>query len=88
MRRHQGKMRGEKFVGDANINEVHDLDNEKSLCRIEEILFTGQDVPFSSLAMANAGGFKNCPYCIGKSLDASLRINGKLFGNVNGEAAK
>ena len=58
-------MWGEKFIGDVDTNEVHDLDNEKSLCQIEQIINAKHDVPLNSLSSAQKMGFDNCNYCIG-----------------------
>jgi hypothetical protein len=47
--------------------EVHDLDNEKTNCQIDEIIRAGHDKPYTSLASAHADGYDNCAYCIGGS---------------------
>lgn len=66
-RRHRGNMRGERYLGNTRTKEVHDLDNEKVNCQIEEIIRAGNDTPFHSLSMAHAQGFDNCAYCLGNS---------------------
>lgn len=67
MRRNKGNMHGEKYLGNVNTKEVHDLDNEKSLCQIDEIISAGHDTPFNSLEDAHNKKFDNCAYCIGNS---------------------
>jgi hypothetical protein len=67
MRRYTGNMNGEKYLGNRNTTEVHDLDNEKTLCQIDEIIRAGHDKPFNSLSDAHAAGYDNCAYCIGSS---------------------
>ncbi|MHB1327681.1 MAG: hypothetical protein ACYC2K_05705 [Gemmatimonadales bacterium] len=68
-RRYTGNMNGERFLANTSPSkkEVHDLDNEKSQCQIDEIIRAGHDRPYSSLAAAHAAGFDNCGYCIGAS---------------------
>lgn len=63
---------GERFVGNTNKREVHDLDNEQTganECQIDEIISAGHAVTFSpdSLAQAHSEGYDNCAYCIGGS---------------------
>ena len=60
-------MNGEKYMGNAHKMEVHDLDNEKSLCQIDEILRAGHERPFQVLPDAHAQGYDNCAYCLGGS---------------------
>lgn len=67
MRRYTGNMNGERYLGNVNTTEVHDLDNEKSLCQIDEIIKAGHDQPFQSLEAAHRAGYNNCHWCIGGS---------------------
>ena len=60
-------MNGERYLGNTNKKEVHDLDNEKTLCQIDEIIKARHEVPFKALADARANGFDNCAYCLGSS---------------------
>ena len=68
-RRHTGNMNGERYL--ANISpskrEVHDLDNEKANCQINEIIRADHDKPYTSLDTAHRDGYDNCAYCIGDS---------------------
>lgn len=69
MRRFSGNMKGERYLGNKNKNQVHDLDNEKSgsnECQIDEIIKAGNDVPFTSLASAHGSGYSDCDYCLKK----------------------
>jgi hypothetical protein len=63
---------GKRFVGNANTDEVHDLDNEQTganECQIDEIIRAGHVVTFSpdTLEEAHRQGYDNCAYCIGGS---------------------
>jgi hypothetical protein len=62
---------GRRFVGNSNPGhrEVHDLDNEKRQCQIDEIIAAGHAVIFNpdTLAQARQQGYDNCAYCIGGS---------------------
>ena len=40
-RRWTGNMNGEQYLGNTNKMEVHDLDNEKTNCQIDEIIAAG-----------------------------------------------
>jgi hypothetical protein len=60
-------MSGERYLGNTNKKEVHDLDNEKTNCQIDEIIRAGNDKPFASIAAAHAAGYDNCAYCLGNS---------------------
>jgi len=64
-------MNGERYLGNTNTMEVHDLDNEKTgkdECQIDEIIAAGHDKPYQSLSDAHAAGHDNCAYCLGGSL--------------------
>ncbi len=69
MRRYTGHMNGERYLGNSSPSkmEVHDLDNEKPQCQIDEIIRAGNDRPFTTLAAAHAAGYDNCAYCLGGS---------------------
>lgn len=63
-------MNGERYLGNTNKMEVHDLDNEKTApnqCQIDEIIRAGNDRPYNSLATAHNAGYDNCKWCIGVS---------------------
>lgn len=69
-RRYAGHMNGERYLGNANKQEVHDLDNEDtspSGCQIDEIIRAGNDRPFTQLATANGQGYDNCAKCLAGS---------------------
>ncbi|MDQ3816250.1 MAG: hypothetical protein M3362_01000 [Acidobacteriota bacterium] len=66
-RRYSGNMNGERYLANTNKMEVHDLDNEKTNCQIDEIIRAGHDRPYNSQSAANAAGYDNCAYCIGGS---------------------
>ena len=56
MRRYTGNMNGERYLANTSPSkkEVHDLDNEKTNCQIDEIIKAGHDKPYSSQSVANA----------------------------------
>lgn len=58
---------GVRFCGDTDTKEVHDLDNELSICQIGEIIQTGHVISFNTLDEAYQAGHDNCHYCIGGS---------------------
>lgn len=69
-RRWTGRMNGERYLGNTNNLEVHDLDNEKTggnQCQIDEIIRAGHDKPFDTLGSAHAAGYDNCAWCLGDS---------------------
>lgn len=66
-RRYTGNMNGERYLGNKNEMEVHDLDNEKSQCQIDKIIAAGNDVPFTTLSAAERKGYDRGAYCLGGS---------------------
>jgi hypothetical protein len=69
-RRKNGNMNGERYLGNRNKTEVHDLDREDTSangCQIDEIIRAGHDRPFNSLSDAHAAGYDNCAKCLGGS---------------------
>jgi hypothetical protein len=68
MARRQGyPLYGARFCGNTSKKEVHDLDNEKVVCQIDEIVQAGHAIPFNTLYEAQMKGFDNCDWCIGGS---------------------
>jgi hypothetical protein len=53
-------MNGERYCGNTDKKEVHDLDNEKTNCQIDEIIAAGHDKPFKTLDEAHRAGYDNC----------------------------
>ena len=68
-RRPQHPYNNKRFLGNNNTTEVHDLDNEKTTCQIDEIKFE-HIVTFlpDNLDQAHSEGYDNCAYCIGGSM--------------------
>lgn len=68
MRRYNWPFNGNRYIGNTNTNEVHDLDNEKTGCRINEIK-TDHIKTFipDTHSEAKRQGFDNCAHCIGNS---------------------
>ena len=58
-----------RYLGNTNKTEVHDLNNEKTQCQINEIIAAGHGVVFTpdALSQAHADGYDNGSYCIGNS---------------------
>ncbi len=70
MSRRQGPpLYGARYCGNNSESkmEVHDLDNEKPQCQIDEIIEAGHAVPFDSLQVAHDAGYDNGHYCLGGS---------------------
>lgn len=67
-RRYRYPFNGNRFIGNTNTNEVHDLDNEQSLCKIDEIkdYHVKTFIPDTHQQAKNEG-FDNCYWCIGNS---------------------
>jgi len=64
-RRYSGNMNGERYCGNTNTKEVHDLDNENANCQIDEIISAGHDKPFNYLSTARGEGYDDCAWCLG-----------------------
>ena len=64
-RRYTGNMNGEKYLGNSHTKQVHDLDKENALCRIDDIIKAGHDKPLNSLQMARSLGYYSCNWCFG-----------------------
>ena len=60
-----------RYLGNSDPGhmEVHDLENEKPQCQINEIIRAGNAVIFSpdTLGQANSEGYDNGAFCIGDS---------------------
>jgi len=68
-RRHTGHMNGERYLANTSTSkkEVHDLDNEKTNCQIDEIIKAGHDKPYNSLDAAKKDGYDECDKCLKNS---------------------
>ncbi len=68
MTKRQGEpLFGVQYCGNTNTMEVHDLDNEKIMCQIDEIILDGHVRPFNTLEDAHDANCDNCYYCMGGS---------------------
>ena len=65
--RFEGNMNGERFLGNTEKLEVHDLNHEKVNCQIDEIIKAGNDKAFNTIYEAIREGYDNCYWCIGNS---------------------
>jgi hypothetical protein len=54
-----------RYLGNMSTHELHDLNNTKSRCQIDEIK-EGQRQYFSNQKEARAAGYDFCAYCFGK----------------------
>lgn len=68
-RRYGGRMNGERYLANANTSsrEVHDLDDERTNCQIDEIIAAGNERPYDSVSAAVADGYDRCHWCLGGS---------------------
>lgn len=68
MRRYSSPFNGKQYIGNTNTNEVHDLDNEKTNCKINEIKHEHVKtfIP-DTHSEAKRQDFDNCAHCIGNS---------------------
>ncbi|MGH7602899.1 MAG: hypothetical protein ACRENK_02755 [Gemmatimonadaceae bacterium] len=64
-RKYKGNMNGQKYVANTSPyrREVHDLDNENRNCQVDEIIRSGQDMPYTSLDAARRDDFGQCAFC-------------------------
>ena len=62
-------MSGERYLANASRSkmEVHDLDNEKTQCQVDEIIRAGHDRPYNSHDQARRDGYDNCAHCLAGS---------------------
>lgn len=69
MRRQGYPLYGAKYCANTSPSkkEVHDLDNEKTQCQIDEIIRAGHAKLYNSLSEAHNDGYDNCAWCIGMS---------------------
>lgn len=67
-RRYRSPFNGNRYIGNTNTNEVHDLDKEESSCQINRIKDSHVKtfVP-DTHSQAKSEGFDNCAHCIGNS---------------------
>lgn len=63
MRRNAGRMWNERFLGDIGKKVIHDLDNEKPSCCIEEIISIKKEMPFNDSEKAVLCGYSRCKNC-------------------------
>ena len=65
-RRYRGRLNGERYCANASTKEVHDLDNERDGCQIDEIIDSDTARGFYTLAAAHAAGYDGiCRWCLG-----------------------
>ena len=60
----RGHVNGERFCGDYVTRKVHDLQNEKKSCLINDIVDSGNDIPFINFEIARQSGYSPCEYCL------------------------
>ena len=62
-RRWKGGMSGERYLGNKNDKQVHDLEHETPECRIDEIMHAEYEIAFRTIGDAHDQGYTDCPYC-------------------------
>ncbi|MBI4640610.1 MAG: hypothetical protein HY731_07945 [Candidatus Tectomicrobia bacterium] len=62
-RRFNGKMNGERYLGEVSTKRLHDLDEESLDCNIDDILQGSREQPFKEMIDAHDGGYTNCVHC-------------------------
>lgn len=62
-RRNRGHMNGERYLGDVDKYQLHDLDNEQTECQIDAIIDAGNDQPYQSVQRAHMERHDDCPLC-------------------------
>ena len=72
VRRYGPPLYGNRYCGNINTTEVHDLDNEQTdenECQIDEIIRVGHAKVFNpdTLTQAHSEGYDYCAHCIGGS---------------------
>lgn len=55
---------GERYCGNTKSREVHDLDNERANCQIDEIIRAGHARPFATAGEAARAGYDKCSHCL------------------------
>jgi len=65
MRRLGTPLYSARFCGDRAAKEVHDLDNEQQLCRIDEVIAANNAQPYLRVKDAHRDGYDDCRLCLG-----------------------
>jgi hypothetical protein len=73
-RRWSKGMAGEKFLGNKDKKEIHNLDKEKPECGIDAIVKAEFDIAFRTLEDAHNQGYQDCPFCILEEDDSVCKI--------------
>ena len=73
-RRWKAGMSGERYIGDKRDRLVHDLDNEKESCQVDEIIRTTNEVAFRTLDEALDQGYQEHPDCKPEEDEGECRI--------------
>lgn len=67
VRRHTGRVNGQRYLGDLESRAVHDLDNEDMSpegCRVNDVVRAGNEQPFDTLESAKCFGYEPCAKCV------------------------
>jgi hypothetical protein len=54
-----------RYLGNTSTHELHDLNNEKKNCRIDQIRFDHW-IPFKTQKEATEAGYDFCAFCFGR----------------------
>jgi len=60
-----GGVQPTRFLGNSKSREVHDLENQRLACQLDEILFDRR-IFFGSVGQAVALGYDFCAFCFGR----------------------
>jgi len=69
MRRYRYPYNGKKYLANSNTSEIHDLDNEKDACQIDEIKhdhITMLDTEEEVVDYIDSYGYNGCAHCLSK----------------------
>jgi hypothetical protein len=67
-------MAGEKYLGNRDNKEVHDLERETPECLIDKIMRADNEIAFRTIDDAHDQGYKDCPYCMDEDARNSCKV--------------
>jgi hypothetical protein len=67
-------MDGERWLGNSENKEVHDLERETPECMIAKIMEARHEIAFRVYQDAKDQGYKNCPHCVDENAAATCKI--------------
>jgi len=67
-------MDGERWLGNRENKEVHDLERETPECKIAEIMDSGNEIAFRVFEDPKEQGYKNCPFCVDENAEDTCKV--------------